>query len=98
MVTIKEVIEKELKKIDEKKYEVSITHCDNNISIKINKVMRKCFICKSEYHIERLYVRQDDRVPNLFLSKRICVKCILQVDAIIKSLKPTIPQFLKYLK
>ena len=33
MVTIKEVIEKELKKIDEKKYEVSITHCDSNISM-----------------------------------------------------------------
>ena len=98
MNKIKEVIDKELKKIDEKKYEVKITHCDGNISINVNKIIRTCFICKRKQHIERFYIRQDDRVPNLFLSKRICGHCIFQVDTLLKRLKTTVPQFLKYLK
>jgi hypothetical protein len=98
MTKIKEVIEKELKKIDEKKYEITITHSDGNISINLLKIMRKCFICKHEFPIESLYVRQDDRVTGLFLSKRFCKNHVYKVDFILKSLKPTIPQFLKFLK
>ena len=98
MATIKEVIDKELKKIDEKKYEVKITHCDGNISINVHKIIRTCFICKRKHHIKRLYVRQDDRVVGLFVAKRICGDCIFQVDTLLKRLKTTVPQFLKYLK
>lgn len=80
------------------KYECSISRPnEHDFRICIKKVYHDCFICKREYHLNYMEIRQDKRVQKLFMPKLICKHCLKGVDSIISSLKLTQPRHLKQL-
>ncbi len=67
----------------------------DNYIIRIKRVVYKCFLCKSKYHISRLSVRQDKRVQNLITPKKFCASCKNKVDKALDLIKDEIPRHLQ---
>lgn len=80
-----------LEPIDRDKYEVSITYSGNgNYKIDITEKYKVCDSCKKPRYYKSLYVRQDSRVKFLLVHKYFCRQCIIQVDLILKNIKPSV--------
>jgi hypothetical protein len=80
------------------KYELKISRPnEHDFRICIKKVYHDCIICKREYNLNYMVIRQDKRVPKLFMPKLICKYCVKSVDNLIDSLKISQPRHLKQL-
>ena len=99
-LSIEDIIELLDNEKDGYKYESSISRPNqHDFKIVIKKVIQPCFICKDEFHINKLFVRQDTRVTALFLPKKVCKSCCINLDDVLGRLKiKAIPRHLSQLK
>ena len=80
------------------KYKVKYTTLtEDSYQVKITPLFRTCAICKKESRVDSMKFIQDNRVPLLFTGKWLDLKCWVQVDAIISTLKSSVPRNLSNL-
>ena len=80
------------------KYKVEYTTLtEDSYQVKITPLFRTCAICKKESRVDYMKFIQDNRVPLLFTGKWLDLKCWVQVDAIISTLKSSVPRNLSNL-
>ena len=80
------------------KYKVEYTTLtEDSYQVKITPLFRTCAICKKESRVDSMKFIQDNRVPLLFTVKCLDLKCWVQVDAIISTLKSSVPRNLSNL-
>jgi len=80
------------------KYKVEYTTLtEDSYQVKITPLFRTCAICKKESRVDSMKFIQDNRVPLLFTGKWLDLKCWVQVDAIISTLKSSVPRNLSNL-
>ena len=94
--TIKTSLKEILKRTNNKKWEIKITHENEYyFNVKFIKVSKPCYFCKTEFHKSALFVRHDKRVKGLLVPKPFCKKCVKLVDNLISKLKSSVPHHLK---
>ena len=80
------------------KYKVEYTTLtEDSYQVKITPLFRTSAICKKESRVDSMKFIQDNRVPLLFTGKWLDLKCWVQVDAIISTLKSSVPRNLSNL-
>ena len=80
------------------KYKVEYTTLtEDSYQVKITPLFRTCAICKKESRVDSMKFIQANRVPLLFTGKWLDLKCWVQVDAIISTLKSSVPRNLSNL-
>ena len=75
------------------RYKVTYTTItEDSYQVKITPLYQTCAICKKESSVDSMKFLQDNRVPLLFTGKWLDLKCWVQVDAIISTLKSSVPR------
>ena len=73
------------------------TITEDSFQVKITPLYKTCAICKKESSVDSMKFIQDNRVPLLFTGKWLDLKCWVQVDALLSTLKSTVPRNLSNL-